>query len=194
VAQDSFRGGTGKNLAVPMTLPLHRRVSLRPWAPGDRGFLVELMTDPEVRRYLGGAVDTDVAKERSERCTAPAPWGYFVIELDGVPVGTVTYDRKRGPWEVSFQLERGSWGRGVMSVALTHAVEWFRAIEPRTALIAVTQRENVAARTAIVRAGGRAESEFEHYGARQIQYVFAPASTTDVSAGGIDGSGSLECS
>jgi RimJ/RimL family protein N-acetyltransferase len=153
----------------------HRRVepgvALRPWAPTDRDLLVGLMVDPEGRRYLGGPVDRDVAEQRVSARTGSASYGSFVVELDGTPVGTVTFDRKRGPWEVSFQLAAVGRGRGAMSCALRQAVRWFRAAEPEEPLIAVTQESNWPARRTIERVGGRATAVLEQYGQRQVEYL-----------------------
>jgi RimJ/RimL family protein N-acetyltransferase len=146
-------------------------LSLRPWQTDDVEFLASLMEDAEVRRFLGGPVARDEALRRARRLTEDVPWGYFVVEATGDPVGTVTFDRKRGPWEVSFQLAHDSWGRGLMAEALVEAVAWFRAQQPGEQLIAVTQVRNTAARRTIERSGGVPESEFEQYGEQQVQYV-----------------------
>lgn len=33
--------------------------------------------------------------------------------------------RKRGPWEISFQLRQASWGQGLATEALISVIEWF---------------------------------------------------------------------
>lgn len=146
-------------------------VSLRPWKPDDVTFLSGLMEDAEVRRFVGGPVERDEALRRARRLTDNIPWGYFVVMMGSDPVGTLTFDRKRGPWEVSFQLARPAWGRGVMADALGQAIAWFRAETPDERLIAVTQTRNTAARRTIERSGGVPESEFEQYGEQQVQYA-----------------------
>lgn len=145
-------------------------VRLRAWRTDDVALLASLMTDPDVRRFVGGPLDPAQAAERAAAIASSAPWGYFVIEEDGRPVGTLTFDRKRGPWEVSFQLQRSAWGRGVMTAALELGVVWFREQEPEEPLIAVTQEANIAARRTITRCGGTAVERFEQYGLAQIRY------------------------
>ena len=145
-------------------------VSIRPWRRDDRELLVDLMVDAEVRRFVGGPVEPEDALRRATRLTEDTPWGYFVVVLGSDAVGTLTFDRKRGPWEVSFQLRRSAWGRGVMTGALRQAVEWFRVNEPHEQLIAVTQVRNEAARRTIERSGGLPERQFEQYGEQQVQY------------------------
>jgi ribosomal-protein-alanine N-acetyltransferase len=146
-------------------------VSLRPWVRDDREFLAQLFGDPEVRRFVGGPVEPEEASRRATQLTEDTPWGYFVVIEGCDPVGTVTFDRKRGPWEVSFQLCRSAWGRGVMTRALHQAVEWFRANEPHEHLIAVTQVRNESARRTIERSGGVRERAFQQYGDQQVQYT-----------------------
>jgi RimJ/RimL family protein N-acetyltransferase len=146
-------------------------VSLRPWQALDVAFLASLMQDEEVRRFVGGPVEREEALRRARRLTDDVPWGYFIVVVGSDPVGTVTFDRKRGPWEVSFQLARPAWGRGIMTAALSQAIAWFRAERPHERLIAVTQIGNTAARIALERAGGVPESEFEQYGEQQVQYA-----------------------
>lgn len=146
-------------------------VSLRPWQTDDVPFLASLMEDAEVRRFVGGPVEREEALLRARRLTGDLPWGYFVVVVASDPVGTLTFDRKRGPWEVSFQLARHVWGRGVMADALGQAVAWLRAQQPDERPITVTQIQNTAARRTIERSGGVPESEFEQYGEQQVQYA-----------------------
>lgn len=145
-------------------------VSLRPWRPDDRDLLVSLLVDPDVRRFVGGALEPSEARRRAVALLADVPAGYFVVIHGTSAVGTLTFDRKRGPWEVSFQLSRAAWGNGIMPIALRRAISWFRTERPQERLIAVTQRENLAARRTIESAAGVQEREFEQYGAHQIQY------------------------
>jgi RimJ/RimL family protein N-acetyltransferase len=71
-------------------------VNLRRVEPRDADFLLALITDEETRPFLGNrAADTrelvlaDI--ERSAR--RPDEYGWFVGEVDGVPVGCVAFER-----------------------------------------------------------------------------------------------------
>ena len=60
----------------------------------DAGFLLELITDEDVRPYLSGLAPATIEEivmeiERSER--EPRLYGRFVIEVDGEPAGTVGF-------------------------------------------------------------------------------------------------------
>jgi ribosomal-protein-alanine N-acetyltransferase len=147
-----------------------RAVTLRDWGPDDAGFIAALLSDDDVRRLVGGSLEPSEAARRAASLASDVPWGWFLVLKDLAPVGTVTFDRKRGPWEVSFQLVRAAWGRGVMTDALAQAVRWFRSEQPDEPLIAVTQTVNAAARRTLERCGGVVEAEFEQYGAPQVQY------------------------
>lgn len=69
-------------------------VDVRRAHPGDAGFLLELLTDEDVRPYLSGlapATGEEIVSdiERSER--EPLLYGRFVIEVHGEPAGTVGF-------------------------------------------------------------------------------------------------------
>ncbi len=98
------------------------RVMLRLVQPGDETALVGLMTDPEVRRYIGGPREPEEA--RASIYLDDIWWGSFVVAQvsDDEVVGTLSFARKRGPWEVSFQLRADLWGQGLMSEALMLAL------------------------------------------------------------------------
>jgi RimJ/RimL family protein N-acetyltransferase len=69
-------------------------VSLRRANAGDADFLLELLTDAEIRRYLGprtvsdrDAVLAEIARSEDE----PDAFGRFVVEEDGEPVGSLGF-------------------------------------------------------------------------------------------------------
>lgn len=150
---------------------------LRTWGPPDRPALISLMTDPQVREYLGGPIPLDTAEQRITDRLADVPWCYFVIiDNDDTVVGTLTFDRKTGPWEVSFQLAPRAWGRGLMTQALIEAIDQFRVRHPGEVLIAVTQQANRRARNTLERVGGILDGAFEYKGELQVRYVIAEQS------------------
>ncbi|MEV0898179.1 GNAT family N-acetyltransferase [Actinoplanes sp. NPDC049802] len=113
--------------AQPMTgwltpTPAGDQVLLRPPTVGDEPALIEMATDPEVRRYIGGPVDRDIAADRAARKVTAPVWGQFVIvdRVSGEVVGSGSLARKRGPWEISYQLRRAYWGRGLANRPILH--------------------------------------------------------------------------
>jgi RimJ/RimL family protein N-acetyltransferase len=69
-------------------------VDLRRAEPSDEGFLLELIEDEDVRRFLGprSATTRDEVLEEIERSlTEPESFGRFVIELDGKPAGMLGF-------------------------------------------------------------------------------------------------------
>ncbi|WP_433531261.1 GNAT family N-acetyltransferase [Micromonospora sp. CA-263727] len=109
------------------------RVSLRRPGPDDLAGLVALLTDGEVRRYLGGPVERRTAERRAVRLVSEPAWGQFVI-VDRVTdelVGSDDLSRKRGPWEISYQLSYqlrpSSWGMGLASETLSAVLDWYFA-------------------------------------------------------------------
>ena len=76
----------------------------RPWADDDEEAIVALKMDSEVRQYLGGPQVADKAFAG----IAAQHWGDFAVTMRDCEdtVGTVSFDRKHGRWELSLQLRR----------------------------------------------------------------------------------------
>jgi ribosomal-protein-alanine N-acetyltransferase len=158
-----------------LTPPLRTsRILVRSPRPGDESALAALLTDAEVRRYVGGAIDEDAAQERAAARVAQAGWGIFVIVLrsSNAVVGGGDIARKRGPWEVSYQLRRDCWGLGLAAEALTALTTWFFTTMQEPTLVAVTQDANVRSYRLLERCGAVLTGTFEQYGALQRQYEF----------------------
>lgn len=71
-------------------------IALRRARPDDAEFLLELVTGEETRPFLGGHAgetrnDVLAEIERSER--EPSAHGWFVIEVDGNPAGSIGFRR-----------------------------------------------------------------------------------------------------
>jgi RimJ/RimL family protein N-acetyltransferase len=70
-------------------------LKLRRAEPGDLDFLVELLNHEEVEPYLSARRERDrdgvlALIERSQR--EPADYGLFVVEVDGRPAGTMSFE------------------------------------------------------------------------------------------------------
>ena len=69
-------------------------VGLRRAKPPDADFLLELLADGDVRRFLGprtAAARDEVLEEIERSLTEPESFGRFVIEVDGEPAGMLGF-------------------------------------------------------------------------------------------------------
>ena len=69
-------------------------VELRRAKPPDADFLLELLADDDVRRFLGprtAAARDEVLEEIERSRTEPESFGRFVIEVDGEPAGMLGF-------------------------------------------------------------------------------------------------------
>ena len=105
------------------------RLRLRMATEADSGAKIALLTDPEVREYVGRAMPLEKAQAIVRGRGVDSTWGHFVLaDLNSnALLGTLSFDQKRGPWEVSFQLRRDMWGQGLMSEATAAASTCSRA-------------------------------------------------------------------
>lgn len=150
------------------------RVLIRSPALGDEPALIEMATDARVRRYIGGPVDPDTAAATArQKVTGPQPGQFVIVErATGDVAGSGSLARKRGPWEISYQLRDGFTGRGLAAEAVALVTGWFFATMPDDLLIATTQRANEASRHLLQRAGAVLTGTFTQYGKVQERYDF----------------------
>ncbi len=68
--------------------------SLRPATATDLPFLLELLTAPEITRHLAHRLDPqqELAAEIERTAADPDAFGLLLIEEDGCPVGTATFE------------------------------------------------------------------------------------------------------
>src|SRR3954452_14601952 len=158
-------------LATPLTSD---RVLVRGPRPGDEPALAALMTDSDVRRYIGGPVEPDTAIARAAAQVADPARGTFVIvrRRAGAVIGSGNIARKRGPWEISYQLDRKSWGHGLAREALELLTAWYFANMDDPTLMAVTRDANERSWKLLERAGATLTATFEQYGFLQRRYEF----------------------
>lgn len=133
-----------------------------------------MATDAQVRAYVGGPVHRSVAVAKAARRVTDPVWGQFMIAdlATGVVIGSGDLTRKRGPWEVSYQLRRAYWGVGLGSEAVTLIRAWFFAHTDEDLLIAVTQPANTRSRRLLTHVGAEHVGSFEAYGQMQERYEF----------------------
>ena len=95
-------------------------VTLRRATVDDVPFLVGLLTDPDVAPYLAAvrASTPDAIREEIERTERePRRFGVLVVELDGEPAGTLSWERVNQRSRIAsvgaFAIDAGLRGRGV---------------------------------------------------------------------------------
>jgi RimJ/RimL family protein N-acetyltransferase len=133
-----------------------RRLTLRPFEPGDADFLFELFRRPEVARWSGdGTAMTDreqavtrIAGQPERIGDHPAAGIFLVSSHGGAPLGmailvpipsSVTYDRH--DMEIGWHFHPDAWGHGYATEAAAALVERaFAADIPE--LYAVTDLDN----------------------------------------------------
>ncbi len=104
-------------------------ISLRRAEAADAGFLVALVTHEEVAPFLAASrprseMELLAEIERSE--TEPEAYGVFVIEVDGTPAGTMSFERTNRRSRIAdlsgLALDPPFRGRGIAREA-THLVQ-----------------------------------------------------------------------
>jgi|SRR4051812_4428628 len=97
-------------------------VSLRPVEDRDLDALYEQWSDPEAIRMAaftaGDHTDRRAFRDRTARLCADAGVLHQVIDVDGVPAGTIGRFWMEGRLEVTYWVARAHWGKGIASSAL----------------------------------------------------------------------------
>ncbi|MEA2003181.1 MAG: GNAT family N-acetyltransferase, partial [Actinomycetota bacterium] len=147
-------------------------LTLRPPAPQDVDVVLRFLTDPEVRRYLGGPLPEKDARDALAQSSLGERWGSFLIvhsDTDEV-IGSVTFDRAHEELEVSYALVPAHWGNGYAAEALRAAITWAWHITDDPEVVAVTQTANEASVRLLATVGMTKVREFEKCGATQAQF------------------------
>lgn len=95
---------------------------LRPLQPTDDDLIFEWMKDAISSRMAAFVVDDPLDRQAFDawiaRIRANPEVRYLLIESAGVPVGTVCSFVIEGEREVSYWLDRSTWGKGIATEAL----------------------------------------------------------------------------
>jgi len=146
------------------------RLRLRAFREGDKHAIVRLLTDPDVRRYLGGPVGDDHL-EAARTAAIGERWGAFCVTdvCTGEVIGGCSFDRWRGVLELSYELLPEHWGRGLAAEGVRAALDWMWGDTDDEVVVAVTQTANTRSLDLLGRLGFIADIEFEEFGAAQSQ-------------------------
>ena len=143
----------------------------------DRTAVIELFASSEVHTYLGGPRP----REELERAVPEVPGrrpGYFVVDLDGAAIGTVTLARREGERpghlqpgagevELSYLFLPTAWGHGYATEACSAVLGWLAGVLPGQRVVLCTQAANAPSMRLAGRLGFTEVERFEEYGAEQ---------------------------
>ncbi|MEU6715320.1 GNAT family N-acetyltransferase [Nonomuraea sp. NPDC046802] len=159
------------------------RLLLRKAHETDREGLIELLTDPEVRAYLGGPrprADVERYFDAVGTANATSAPGSYVIADNPTNrlIGTLMLDRRSADrpghitedgeeLELSYVLRQSAWGAGLAFEAAMAALRAAAVELPDQPVLVVTQTANERSLKLAARLGFRRESTFEEFGAEQ---------------------------
>ena len=182
-------------MATPLTVddwpvePIRTaRLVLRAPEAGDRAAFLDLGTDEQVNRHLGGGRDRSELDAELPEVPADRP-GQFVLVHDGEFVGWVGLGRRDpsrpGPQhpdlELSWVTPVTAWGHGYATEAVTAVLAWADEVlgEP---VVVCTQTANTPSLALARRVGFTELARFEEFGAEQWCGVRQPGVRRAVAA------------
>jgi RimJ/RimL family protein N-acetyltransferase len=178
-----------------MAQPILRtsRLLLMPLAERHLHLEVELESDPEVMRFVGGVASRAETVAAHERRLAHAErvdgLGFWAAYDEDEPLGLVWVPPAHGPdqpddptvCDLGYRLLRRCWGNGYATEAsralLGHAFDTVG----QTRVIAQTLAENTPSRAVMERLGMRYVRTYRSDGDTEVEYEMTRASWTEVS-------------
>ncbi len=152
------------------------RLKLRPPVDPDRPFIMALISNEEVRRFLGGASSLEQRKAAVSHYLAPdvGEIAWIVETVDASQqIGLISISRHQDGEgaELSYQFHPDIWGLGYAIEATVAVREYAINHLGRQNLVAETREANHASRRLLERLGMRELRRLERFGAEQIIYI-----------------------
>ena len=147
-----------------------KRLVFVPFTPADVDLMVELHSDPEVQRYIGGPWSREEEQWRVDLYVADqARYGFSKWKAylrDGTFVGRagVSVDPELGEPELGYSFARAAWGQGLASEAAFGIGEFMFAHTDVPELAAFAVSGNLASRRVLEKVGMTFEGERERHG------------------------------
>ena len=139
----------------------------------DRASVIELLASPEVGTYIGGHRPRDQLELDVPEVPGRRP-GFFVVDLEGAMIGTITLDRgETGAAELGYLFLPGTWGRGYAVEACAAALDWFAVALPGEPVVLRTQTANDRSMRVAAKLGFIELERFAAYGAEQWSGVWS---------------------
>lgn len=145
------------------------RLRLRPFRDADRPTVVTLLTDPDVRRYLGGPAELPDDFATHPLGEQPDVWAAEVVAT-GESIGSCSFTDDRGSLELSYSFVPSAWGQGYASEACAAVLGWAWSTTDVDRIIAVTQSANERSIALLERLGFAERERFEEFGAEQCLF------------------------
>jgi RimJ/RimL family protein N-acetyltransferase len=113
------------------------RLTLRPHRLGDADAIAESLSDFAVTRMLARVPAPYDRQDALDWLTTRASgiatdWALAVTERDDVHIGTIGLELRHGRWHLGYWLNRYYWRRGIMTEAVSAALERFGRRMPET--------------------------------------------------------------
>jgi len=161
-----------------------KRLVLREPDARDRAALIKLLTSPEVGTYIGGPRQRDELERAMPEAPKRRP-GFFVVDLDGAMIGTITLDLREPESqshvrpdgreaELGYLFLPEAWGHGYAAEACAVVLDWFAGALPGEPVTLRTQTANVRSMRLAAKLGFVEVERFEAYGAEQWLGVWSP--------------------
>jgi [ribosomal protein S5]-alanine N-acetyltransferase len=141
------------------------RLMFRPFTADDLHLVVELHSDPEVQRYMGGMWSPQEMQAtldrfvRNQATYGMSKWAIFLhdgafVGRAGVAPFPALSDRGfGGDRELGYSLKRRFWGSGLATEAARAAANWFFDHTDEDVLIGFTEPENAASQQVLRKVG-----------------------------------------
>jgi RimJ/RimL family protein N-acetyltransferase len=153
------------------------RLVLRESEARDRPAIIELLASPEVGTYIGGSRSRDELERAVPEVPGRRP-GFFVVDLDGATIGTVTFDRhdaerpshghpEAGEAELGYMFLPAAWGHGYAAEACAAALGWFAGELPGEPVVLCTQTANDRSMRLAAKLGFTEVERYQAFGAEQ---------------------------
>jgi ribosomal-protein-alanine N-acetyltransferase len=141
------------------------RLVFRPFTPDDLPLIVDLHSDPEVQRYMGGTWSNQEMRDtldrfvRQQAAQGHAKWAAFLC--DGTFVGRagvgsfppLAAGGFGGDMEIGYCFKAEYWGGGFATEAAHAIVAWFFANTPHDRLFGFTEPGNAASQKVLLKIG-----------------------------------------
>lgn len=141
----------------------------------DFNDLLELKTNDQVRKYLGGVISEADFKEIFEKILfAESPETYWVVRDKTnkllVALISITHHHDKEYYEVSYELNPDFWRKGYGTEVIQRAIQYAFEELNLDKIIAETQKKNIASIKVLENVGMKFEKEFERY--HEIQVIY----------------------
>lgn len=162
----------GHNDDMPWTTDViaTKRLTLRCPTDRDRPAFKRILTEGEVRQFLGGPV-SDATLRWFDSHQLGEQWGMFtaILSRSGHVIGTFSFENERDDTELSYQLLPEFWGHGYALEAAEALLAWGWENLSVDSLIAVTHSLNGRSLSLLERLGFVPDGEFDEEGEPQTR-------------------------